>query len=97
MSPEVRGDLAALSGYHSAQVEVDVRLNTNESPFTLPVAYTERLLERVASLDLNRYPDREATVLRHQVQPHDVDHAAQRYRPPPRGGGGRGVRGEWVE
>ena len=64
MSPEVRGDLAALSGYHSAQVEVDVRLNTNESPFTLPVAYTERLLERVASLDLNRYPDREATVLR---------------------------------
>ena len=41
MSPEVRSDLATLSGYHSAQVEVDVRLNTNESPFTLPAGYTE--------------------------------------------------------
>ncbi len=64
MSPEVRSDLATLSGYHSAQVEVDVRLNTNESPFTLPAGYTERLLERISELDLNRYPDREATVLR---------------------------------
>ena len=29
-------DLRALEGYHSAQVQVDVRLNTNESPYPPP-------------------------------------------------------------
>ena len=73
MSPEVRSDLSALSGYHSVQVEVDVRLNTNESPFTLPEAFTQQLLERIAATDLNRYPDREATVLRSGIADlHDV-------------------------
>ena len=64
MSPKVRGDLAALTGYHSAQVEVDVRLNTNESPFELPEAFVERLLARISGMNLNRYPDRDATALR---------------------------------
>ena len=32
----VRDDIGALAGYHSAQVDVDVRLNTNESPFPPP-------------------------------------------------------------
>jgi histidinol-phosphate aminotransferase len=64
MTPEVRSDLTTLSGYHSAQVEVDVRLNTNESPFTLPSGFTDDLISRVSDAHLNRYPDREATTLR---------------------------------
>ena len=31
-----RDDLRALEGYHSPQLDVSVRLNTNESPFPPP-------------------------------------------------------------
>ena len=41
--PTVRGDLALMEGYHSAQVDVSVRLNTNESPFPPPPAFVARL------------------------------------------------------
>jgi len=60
----VRDDLAALEGYHSAQVTVDVRLNTNESPYPPPVAWREAFLEELATVPFNRYPDRQATALR---------------------------------
>ena len=36
--PRVRDDLALMEGYHSPQVSVDVRLNTNESPLPPPEA-----------------------------------------------------------
>ena len=36
-----RDDLALMEGYHSPQVDVPVRLNTNESPFPPPAAFTE--------------------------------------------------------
>ena len=60
----VRDDLAALEGYHSAQVTVDVRLNTNESPYPPPPAWREAFLEELAAVPFNRYPDREAMPLR---------------------------------
>ncbi len=60
----VRDDLVALEGYHSAQVTVDVRLNTNESPYPPPEAWREAFLEELATVAFNRYPDREATALR---------------------------------
>jgi histidinol-phosphate aminotransferase len=60
----VRPDLTALVGYHSAQVAVDVRLNTNESPMRPPAAWQEALVEAVGKIDFHRYPDREATALR---------------------------------
>ena len=62
--PAVRPDLVALEGYHSAQVDVAVRLNTNESPLPPPEAWRRALAEAVAGVDFNRYPDREATALR---------------------------------
>ena len=63
--PQPRDDLQELSGYHSPQVEVDVRLNTNESPYPPP----RRLRRAVGStalrdVDWNRYPDRAASELR---------------------------------
>ena len=62
--PGVRSDLTALEGYHSAQVDVEVRLNTNESPLPPPEAWRRELAEAVAAIDFNRYPDREAVALR---------------------------------
>ncbi len=62
--PGVRPDLEALVGYHSAQVDVDVRLNTNESPLPPPDGWLEAVAEAVRGIEFNRYPDRHATELR---------------------------------
>jgi histidinol-phosphate aminotransferase len=62
--PLPRDDLRTLEGYHSPQVEVDVRLNTNESPYAPPPAFVERWLAALGDVDWNRYPDRGATALR---------------------------------
>jgi histidinol-phosphate aminotransferase len=62
--PAVRPDLEALTGYHSAQAEVEVRLNTNESPLPPPAEWLEALQSALSGIDFNRYPDRQATELR---------------------------------
>ena len=73
-----RDDLGVRSGYHSPQVDVAVRLNTNESPLPPPDAWVDDLRAAVAELDFNRYPDRGATELRaglaafHGVRPEQV-------------------------
>jgi histidinol-phosphate aminotransferase len=53
-----------MDGYHSPQLDVRVRLNTNESPETPPAGWTDALAEAMRSIDWNRYPDREALELR---------------------------------
>jgi len=71
-----RSDVALLAGYHSAQVDVDVRLNTNESPFGPPAEFVEALAAEAATIDWHRYPDRSATALRAQIADlHGVDPA----------------------
>jgi len=62
--PAPRDDLRELSGYHSPQVDVDVRLNTNESPFDPPPRFVERLQAALGDVAWNRYPDRSAAGLR---------------------------------
>ena len=62
--PTVRGDLALMEGYHSAQVDVSVRLNTNESPFPPPPAFVARLGAAINDVAWHRYPDRAAATLR---------------------------------
>jgi histidinol-phosphate aminotransferase len=59
-----RDDLRALEGYHSPQVDVPVRLNTNESPYPPPDAFVDAWLAALRAEQLNRYPDRGATALR---------------------------------
>ncbi|MGI8984244.1 MAG: histidinol-phosphate transaminase [Acidimicrobiales bacterium] len=66
----VRDDLADLAGYHSAQVSVDVRLNTNESPYPPPPAWRDAFLEELAAVPFNRYPDRAAMALRAAIGEH---------------------------
>lgn len=61
----VRPGLAGIgAGYHSPQVEVEVRLNTNESPLQPPDEWRAELQAELGDLAFNRYPDREATALR---------------------------------
>jgi histidinol-phosphate aminotransferase len=62
-----RDDIAMMDGYHSPQVSVDVRLNTNESPLAPPSEFVEAFAARVADVDWNRYPDRAATELRSRL------------------------------
>ena len=61
--PLVRDDLNILKGYHSPQLDVPVKLNTNESPFSLPDGFLEELSSALEKLDLNRYPKRDANEL----------------------------------
>jgi len=76
--PPVRPDLKLGEGYHSPQVEAEVRLNTNESPFEPPEAWRRQLLAALEETSFNRYPDRPATELRaaiarlHGVTPEEV-------------------------
>lgn len=62
--PEPRADLGLREGYHSPQVDVAVRLNTNESPYPPPAEWVDELAEEVARLPFHRYPDRGAVELR---------------------------------
>jgi histidinol-phosphate aminotransferase len=62
--PAPRDDLRGLEGYHSPQVDVDVRLNTNESPYPPPPEFVARWLDELRAVDWNRYPDRGASALR---------------------------------
>ena len=65
-----------MEGYHSPQVDVHVRLNTNESPVAPPVAWQETLADEVAGIDFHRYPDRAALALRRGIaELHGVESA----------------------
>src|SRR6202167_774572 len=65
----VRDDLKGLSPYGAPQLDVPVKLNTNENPY----APTERLQQAIARAvgdvagTLNRYPDRDAVDLRRDL------------------------------
>jgi histidinol-phosphate aminotransferase len=65
--PRLRDDLALVEGYHSAQVDVSVRLNTNEAPEPPPPGFTEALLTAARGVAWHRYPDRGATALRARI------------------------------
>ena len=63
----VRDDLRALEGYHSPQLDVKVRLNTNESPLPPPAAWRDALAAEMSRVEWHRYPDRQATELREAI------------------------------
>jgi histidinol-phosphate aminotransferase len=65
-----RDDVALMAGYHSPQVDVAVRLNTNEAPEAPPGAFTRRLAEALAAIEWHRYPDRAYRRLREAIAEH---------------------------
>ena len=62
--PPVRDDLVDVEPYGAPQLDVPVRLNTNETPDPPPAAFLAELARRLPELALNRYPDRELLALR---------------------------------
>jgi len=64
--PPLRADLAGLQPYGAPQLDVAVRLNTNENPYPPPAALVRAITEAAAAAasGLNRYPDRDAVALR---------------------------------
>jgi len=78
MTIKPRDDVALMSGYHSPQVDVAVRLNTNESPFAPPDAWLDAVSALPRQIDWHRYPDRGVDELRtklgaqHGVGPEQV-------------------------
>ena len=60
--PSVRDDLKDLHPYGAPQIDVPVRLNTNENPYPPSPRLVRAVAEAVAeaAVTLNRYPDRDA-------------------------------------
>ena len=72
--PKIRDDLSLLEGYHSPQVDVEIRLNTNESPIPPPIKLAEDLGQELLKVNWNRYPDRMASQLHRDIAKfHNVD------------------------
>ncbi len=65
----LRADLVGRSPYGAPQLDVPVRINTNENPYPPSDALVADLAASVASVaaHLNRYPDRDAVALREQL------------------------------
>ena len=53
-----REEIALMEGYHSPQIDVDVRLNTNESPEPPPAAWTAARSKIDSSMNSVRRPAR---------------------------------------
>jgi histidinol-phosphate aminotransferase len=62
----LRQDLAPLSPYGAPQVPAEATLNTNENPYAPSPALAKAIADRThqVALNLNRYPDRDAVLLR---------------------------------
>ncbi len=60
----VRPDLAEVEPYGAPQLDVAVRLNTNETAEPPPPGYLAEVGRRIQGLELNRYPDRGVRELR---------------------------------
>jgi histidinol-phosphate aminotransferase len=62
----IREDLKGKTPYGAPQIDVPVRLNTNENSYALPDEVVEAIGKAVQAelRDLNRYPDRNAVALR---------------------------------
>ncbi|WP_410609170.1 histidinol-phosphate transaminase [Amycolatopsis sp. lyj-109] len=65
----LRDDLRGKSPYGAPQLDVPVRLNTNENPYPPPPALVADVAEavRAEAAELHRYPDRDAVALRQDL------------------------------
>src|SRR5207248_3967022 len=62
--PEPRTGLRDVPPYRAPQIDVPVRLNTNECPYSLPDGFIEDAAGALRRISFNRYPDRDAASLR---------------------------------
>ncbi|WP_224274608.1 histidinol-phosphate transaminase [Streptomyces sp. LS1784] len=68
----IRPELKGLTAYGAPQLDVPVRLNTNENPYPLPDGLVAEIAARLVPVlrELNRYPDRDAVALRIALAKH---------------------------
>lgn len=66
----VRPDLEDLEPYVSPQRPARFRMNTNESPHPPPPALVEEVIDGLRTVELNRYPDKDARRLRTRLAEH---------------------------
>jgi histidinol-phosphate aminotransferase len=69
ISELLREELRGRTAYGAPQLDVPVRLNTNENSYPLPEAVVETMAKAIGAelAGLNRYPDREAVALRTEL------------------------------
>jgi histidinol-phosphate aminotransferase len=68
-APPLRADLAGREPYGAPQLDVPVRLNTNENPYPPSAGLIREIANATAAAaaSLNRYPDRDAGALRGEL------------------------------
>ncbi len=64
LESRVREEIRALTAYSVPRYETRIRLDGNESPFSLPPEVAEDVLSGLRGIGVNRYPDPEAAELR---------------------------------
>src|SRR5262245_49607927 len=69
MKPQdlVRPEILAIKAYHVADADGMVKLDAMENPYSLPEALRKELAERLAHVDLNRYPQPSPQKLREAI------------------------------
>ena len=63
----VREEIRDLSAYSVPHIEAPVKLDGNESPFSLPPEVGKKVINELRKVDVNRYPDPEALGLRELI------------------------------
>jgi histidinol-phosphate aminotransferase len=63
----VRPEVLAMSAYHVPEARGMVKLDAMENPYALPEELRRRLAERLAQVDLNRYPEPNPRALRELI------------------------------
>ena len=81
--PPLRTDLQGLEPYGAPQIDVPVRLNTNENPYPPSPALVQAIGSAVAqtAASLNRYPDSDAMALREALAGYIADESGVRFEP----------------
>jgi histidinol-phosphate aminotransferase len=79
----IRSDLRGQTAYGAPQLDVAVRLNTNENPYAPEAEIVATIVAKVsaAASRLNRYPDRDARELRHALACYVADRTGQSVSP----------------
>jgi len=73
----IRSDIKALSAYHVPDSSGMIKLDAMENPFSLPDALRQQWGEKLAAVEINRYPDADMAALRGQIAAHAGVHADQ--------------------
>ncbi|MDQ6992032.1 MAG: histidinol-phosphate transaminase [Mariprofundus sp.] len=67
----IRNDIKALAAYHVPDSGGMIKLDAMENPYNLPDEVRQEWLEKLALVDLNRYPDSNMLLLRQKIAARD--------------------------